>query len=103
MIGRGSPISSPETRSCSTILVRAFVTDRPASSPYAAPEVLEGADQTERSDLCSLGYVLVEMLSGVAPFAGSSNYADLLRSLGKARQANQLEERARKKRRSSSA
>jgi tetratricopeptide (TPR) repeat protein len=31
----------------------------------------------------------------------ASNYADLLRSLGKARQANQLEERARKKRRSS--
>src|SRR5213082_4241659 len=30
----------------------------------------------------------------------ASNYADLLRSLGKARQANQLEERARKKRRS---
>jgi tetratricopeptide (TPR) repeat protein len=29
----------------------------------------------------------------------ASNYADLLRSLGKARQANQLEERARKKRR----
>ena len=28
----------------------------------------------------------------------ASNYADLLRSLGKARQANQLEERARKKR-----
>ncbi|MFL6589734.1 MAG: tetratricopeptide repeat protein, partial [Chthoniobacterales bacterium] len=31
----------------------------------------------------------------------ASNYADLLRSLGKARQAYQLEERARKKRRSS--
>src|SRR5213592_2705641 len=30
----------------------------------------------------------------------ASNYADLLRSLGKARQANQVEERARKKRRS---
>ena len=29
----------------------------------------------------------------------ASNYADLLRSLGKARQANQVEERARKKRR----
>ena len=28
----------------------------------------------------------------------ASNYADLLRSLGKARQANQIEERARKKR-----
>jgi serine/threonine-protein kinase len=51
---------------------------RACTPPYAAPEVLEGADQTERSDLCSLGYVLVEMLSGVAPFAGSSNYAELL-------------------------
>jgi Tetratricopeptide repeat len=29
----------------------------------------------------------------------ASNYADLLRSLGKARKAHQLEERARKKRR----
>jgi serine/threonine-protein kinase len=36
---------------------------------YAAPEVLEGAGGSPRSDLASLGYVLVEMLSGTPPFA----------------------------------
>lgn len=51
---------------------------RACTPPYAAPEVLEGADQTERSDLCSLGYVLVEMLSGTPPFAGLRTYAELL-------------------------
>lgn len=51
---------------------------RACTPPYAAPEVLEGADQTERSDLCSLGYVLVEMLSGQPPFAGISTFAELL-------------------------
>ena len=50
----------------------------PCTPPYAAPEVLEGAEQTERSDLCSLGYVLIEMLSGQPPFAGLKNYTDLL-------------------------
>jgi len=51
---------------------------RACTPPYAAPEVLEGAVQNERSDLCSLGYVLVEMLSGSPPFAGIKNYAELL-------------------------
>ena len=50
----------------------------PCTPPYAAPEVLEGAEQTERSDLCSLGYVLVEMLSGAPPFAGLKSYTELL-------------------------
>ena len=31
---------------------------------YAAPEVLEGGENTPQSDLASLGYVLVEMLAG---------------------------------------
>ena len=45
---------------------------------YAAPEVLEGAEASARSDLASLGYVLVEMLSGAPPFEGKTNYRDLL-------------------------
>ena len=50
----------------------------PARRAYAAPEVLEGAESTPRSDLASLGYVLVEMLSGSPPFAGLTNFRDLL-------------------------
>jgi serine/threonine-protein kinase len=45
---------------------------------YAAPEVLEGVSNTPRSDLASLGYVLIEMLSGKQPFKGLTAYADLL-------------------------
>jgi len=45
---------------------------------YAAPEVLDGSDMTPRSDLASLGYVLVEMLSGRQPFAGLKTYRELL-------------------------
>lgn len=37
---------------------------------YAAPEVHAGSLPTARSDLASLGYVLVEMLAGRRPFAG---------------------------------
>ena len=51
---------------------------RACTPPYAAPEVLEGLECTPRSDLASLGYVLVEMLSGVPPFAGITNLPDLL-------------------------
>ncbi|MEZ6102432.1 MAG: serine/threonine-protein kinase [Pirellulaceae bacterium] len=54
----------PPTRSCT-----------PA---YAAPEVLVGDEVTPRSDLASLGYVLIELLSGrpIAP-AGRS-YEELM-------------------------
>src|SRR5581483_3492009 len=38
------------------------------SPAHAAPEVLEGGENTPRSDLASLGYVLVEMLAGQMPF-----------------------------------
>ena len=51
---------------------------RTCTPAYAAPEVLEGRDNTPRSDLASLGYVLVEMLSGQPPFAGLQSYRDLL-------------------------
>jgi serine/threonine-protein kinase len=40
--------------------------------------VLEGRAHSPRSDLASLGYVLVEMLSGQPPFAGLNSYRDLL-------------------------
>ena len=45
---------------------------------YAAPEVLEGAESSPRADLASLGYVLVEMLSGVPPFDGRNTLRDLV-------------------------
>jgi serine/threonine-protein kinase len=51
---------------------------RTCTPTYAAPEVLEGDASTPRSDLASLGYVLVEMLSGCCPFAGLKNLRDLL-------------------------
>ena len=61
----------------------AFESDAPppqrcCTPAYAAPEVLEGNDCTPRSDLASLGYVLIEVLSGRPPFAGLNNYRDLL-------------------------
>jgi serine/threonine protein kinase len=51
---------------------------RTCTPAYAAPELLEAAATSPRSDLCSLGYVLIEMLSGVQPFAGMATYRDLL-------------------------
>jgi serine/threonine-protein kinase len=48
------------------------------SPAYAAPEVLEGADSSPQSDLASLGYVLIEMLAGMCPFATLSNRAELI-------------------------
>ncbi len=47
---------------------------------YAAPEVLDGLDGSARSDLASLGYTLVEMLSGAPPFAGLNWIDDLKRA-----------------------
>jgi serine/threonine-protein kinase len=51
---------------------------RTCTPTYAAPEVLEGAESTPRSDLASLGYVLIEMLAGQQPFAGLQTYRELL-------------------------
>lgn len=60
----------------------AFALDDPphrqsCTPAYAAPEILEGAEGSARSDLASLGYVLVEMLSGASPFAGLSGFGEL--------------------------
>jgi len=51
---------------------------RTCTPAYAAPEVLENRECSPRSDLASLGYVLIEMLSGCPPFAGHNSYRDLL-------------------------
>jgi serine/threonine-protein kinase len=45
---------------------------------YAAPEVLENAPISPRSDLASVGYVLIELLSGRPCFQDSESYRDLL-------------------------
>lgn len=44
---------------------------------YASPEVLAGHRATPQSDLVSLGYMLLEMLTGSKPFAGLQ-YNELL-------------------------
>jgi eukaryotic-like serine/threonine-protein kinase len=51
---------------------------RTCTPTYAAPEVLEGGESTPRSDLASLGYVLIEMLAGQPPFGGQPSYKELL-------------------------
>ena len=53
-------------------------TTRTCTPTYAAPEVLEGQECSPRADLASLGYVLIEMLSGAPPFAGRNSYRELL-------------------------
>jgi len=50
---------------------------RTCTPSYAAPEVLDGETGSPRSDLASLGYVLLEMLAGAPPFAGISDTAAL--------------------------
>jgi serine/threonine-protein kinase len=61
----------------------------PFTPQYAAPEVLEGGNHSPYSDLASLGYVLVEMLAGQAPFDGVNQYSQLVRA--KRNFANDLE------------
>jgi serine/threonine-protein kinase len=51
---------------------------RSCTPAYAAPEVLEGSGGSPHSDLASLGYVLVEMLSGAPACAGLSAHEALL-------------------------
>ena len=50
---------------------------QPCTMEYASPEVLAGHRATPQSDLASLGYMLLEMLTGSKPFAGLT-YGDLL-------------------------
>ncbi len=53
-------------------------TRRTCTPAYAAPEVLEGQGTSQRSDLCSLGYVLIEMLSGQPAFTGHRTLRELM-------------------------
>jgi eukaryotic-like serine/threonine-protein kinase len=52
--------------------------ERDCTPMYAAPEVLEKREATPRSDLASLGYVLVELLAGVNPFNNEMTLRELL-------------------------
>jgi serine/threonine-protein kinase len=51
---------------------------RTCTPQYAAPEMLERNEFTPRSDLASLGYVLIELLAGRPLFAGLSSLGELL-------------------------
>ncbi len=51
---------------------------RACTPAYAAPEVLEGNENTPRSDLASLGYVTIELLSGKPVFGGINDLNELL-------------------------
>lgn len=61
----------------STIDLRRTSPRRVWSPAYAAPEVLNGGEITPRSDLASLGYVLIEMLAGRPIFEGLTSYQEL--------------------------
>jgi eukaryotic-like serine/threonine-protein kinase len=47
------------------------------SPAYAAPEVLNGKENTPRSDIASLGYVLIEMLAGRSILGDLKTYREL--------------------------
>lgn len=51
---------------------------RTCTPQYAAPEMLEREEFTPRSDLASLGYVLIEILAGRPLFAGINDFPGLL-------------------------
>ena len=52
---------------------------QPCTLEYAAPEILAGHRATAQSDLASLGYMLIEMLSGSRPFSGM-NFEQLIQA-----------------------
>ncbi len=51
---------------------------RTCTPQYAAPEMLEREEFTPRSDLASVGYVLIELLAGAPLFAGIRDFNTLL-------------------------
>lgn len=51
---------------------------RSCTPAYAAPEVLENREASPRSDLASLGYVLIELLAGRPLFQGVKTTRELL-------------------------
>tara|TARA_B100000700_G_scaffold15453_1_gene15245 strand:- start:6677 stop:7861 length:1185 start_codon:yes stop_codon:yes gene_type:complete len=64
-IGSAFPVNTPPPQ-------------RTCTPAYAAPEVLMGEFATPLSDLASLGYVLIELISGKNPFAGKRTYEDMV-------------------------
>ena len=53
---------------------------RACTPAYAALEVLEGKECTPRSDLASLGYLTIELLSGITPFSEIPDLQSLLKA-----------------------
>jgi serine/threonine-protein kinase len=53
--------------------------ERECTPMYAAPEVLKNRNSSPRSDLASVGYVLLELLSGMNPFGKHKDLQALLR------------------------
>ena len=53
---------------------------RTCTPAYTAPEVLRGEEATPLSDLASLGYVLIELISGRNPFHGKKSYRDMIQA-----------------------
>lgn len=51
---------------------------RACTPSYAALEVLEGVENTPRSDLASLGYVTLELLAGKPVFGGINDLTELI-------------------------
>ena len=52
--------------------------DQDCTPMYAPPEVLQRRAISPRSDLASLGYVLIELLSGMNPFSDKKNLRSLM-------------------------
>ena len=51
-----------------------------AARPPPSARRTSFCDTTPRSDLCSLGYVLIELLAGRQPFSGTGDLRELLES-----------------------
>jgi len=64
----------------SAIDLHAAAARRMWSPVYAAPEVLQGGENSPQADLASLGYVLIEMLAGRPAFEGLTTYGELIDS-----------------------
>lgn len=62
----------------SAVVLSDMPPQRTCTPQYAAPEILEREDLSPRSDLASVGYVLVELLSGRPLFAGINDYTAML-------------------------
>lgn len=52
--------------------------ERECTPMYAAPEILENSPASPRSDLASVGYVLIELLAGCPIFEGTDKLSDLV-------------------------